>query len=350
MKQIHTHYDNLKVMRNAPPEVIRAAYKTLTQKYHPDRNPGDAKAARIMSLLNESYSVLSDPAKKRSHDEWIRRSELEEAPQKANNSDFTEKAERTWKSEPVTPPNEPSPLALKLKYFWWLAGSSFSVFFRVMRPFLGLAVVILVIAVLTTQTSNKPNLTPQLSPTTPPPTYSAIPPPSQSQAATVIRPEDVSATPPPARPHVATPASTEVAPGYVRAPLTPYGQPWPVNAAYLKEFPSLRTKGFSKVTVDNNQNSSDVFVKLVWLGATNAFPIREFFIPAHGTFTVNRVSAGKYDVRYRDLDSGQLTRSEAFNLEETPVAGGTEYSDYNLTLYTVPDGNMQTYSLTESDF
>ncbi|MCS6804710.1 MAG: DnaJ domain-containing protein, partial [Blastocatellia bacterium] len=41
MPKLHTHYDNLKVARNAPPEVIRAAYKTLSQRFHPDRNPGD---------------------------------------------------------------------------------------------------------------------------------------------------------------------------------------------------------------------------------------------------------------------------------------------------------------------
>ena len=35
MPTIRTHYDNLKVARNAPPEVIRAAYRVLAQKYHP---------------------------------------------------------------------------------------------------------------------------------------------------------------------------------------------------------------------------------------------------------------------------------------------------------------------------
>jgi DnaJ-class molecular chaperone len=40
---IHSHYDSLKVARNAPPEVIRAAYKALSHKWHPDRN-GDTEA------------------------------------------------------------------------------------------------------------------------------------------------------------------------------------------------------------------------------------------------------------------------------------------------------------------
>ncbi|WP_413500648.1 J domain-containing protein [Psychrobacter maritimus] len=38
MNSLHTHYDTLMVSRNASPEVIRAAFKSLSQKYHPDKN------------------------------------------------------------------------------------------------------------------------------------------------------------------------------------------------------------------------------------------------------------------------------------------------------------------------
>src|SRR5471030_1220644 len=77
MGKIHTHYDNLKVARLAPQEVIRAAYKALSQKYHPDKNPGDEKAARIMAILNSAYGTLSDPQRRREHDEWIAAEEWE---------------------------------------------------------------------------------------------------------------------------------------------------------------------------------------------------------------------------------------------------------------------------------
>src|ERR671918_1409031 len=81
LRKVRTHYDNLKVARNAPPEVIRAAYKSLSQKYHPDQNPGDPDAARIMALINEAYRILSDPIKRREHDEWIRRAESDSVPE-----------------------------------------------------------------------------------------------------------------------------------------------------------------------------------------------------------------------------------------------------------------------------
>lgn len=71
MSELHTHYNNLRVTRNAPPEVIRAAYKALVQKYHPDKHPGSENATRILLLVNEAYAVLSDPKRKAEHDRWI---------------------------------------------------------------------------------------------------------------------------------------------------------------------------------------------------------------------------------------------------------------------------------------
>lgn len=77
MAQIHTHYDNLKVARNAPPEIIRAAYKTLSQKYHPDRNSDNPDSIRVIQIINSAYAVLSDPVRRREHDEWIARMEAQ---------------------------------------------------------------------------------------------------------------------------------------------------------------------------------------------------------------------------------------------------------------------------------
>ena len=78
----HTHYDTLHVSRIASLEVIRAAYKSLALKYHPDRNQGDAEATRIMQLINQAYEILSDPIKKVEYDKWI------EVQEKLNNKSF----------------------------------------------------------------------------------------------------------------------------------------------------------------------------------------------------------------------------------------------------------------------
>lgn len=72
MRKFRTHYDNLQVVESASIEVIRGAYKHLSQKWHPDKNPSDNEhAARVMKMINDAYSTLSDPEKRRQHDEWI---------------------------------------------------------------------------------------------------------------------------------------------------------------------------------------------------------------------------------------------------------------------------------------
>lgn len=68
---MHTHYDNLKISPGAPPEVIRAAYRALSHKHHPDRNNGSPESHRKMTIINTAYDVLMDPVKRSRHDAWI---------------------------------------------------------------------------------------------------------------------------------------------------------------------------------------------------------------------------------------------------------------------------------------
>ncbi|WPX17206.1 hypothetical protein RHM58_25295 [Pseudomonas sp. 10S4] len=89
----------------------------------------------------------------------------------------------------------------------------------------------------------------------------------------------------------------------------------------MKGYPQTNSNGLSTVTIDNGQNNSDVFVKLVSLTGNYAKPARFVFIPAHGRFTIKAVTPGSYDVRYRDLVAGYLSRSEQFTLEEKNLPG-----------------------------
>jgi TPR repeat protein len=76
MAKVRTHYDNLKVTRDAPVSVIRAAYKALCQTFHPDKFQGSSEEAeRVIKLVNTSYAVLIDPAKREAHNAWIREQE-----------------------------------------------------------------------------------------------------------------------------------------------------------------------------------------------------------------------------------------------------------------------------------
>lgn len=160
--------------------------------------------------------------------------------------------------------------------------------------------------------------------------------------------ESKSQPPPGPKPYQATPAP--VKPAYERPTTAPNGKPWPSSAGYVSGYQKLHADGLSTVTVDNSRNDSDVFVKLVSLDSAQAYPVRQLYIPAYASFTLNKVTAGSYDIRYRDLSSGGLSRSEAFNVEETQTYDGTQYSNFTMTLYKVQNGNMQTYRLSESEF
>jgi curved DNA-binding protein CbpA len=63
------YYMTLGVLPDAEDIVIKAAYKALVQRYHPDRYKGDAaEAQRRTAELNEAYEVLSNPSKRAEYD------------------------------------------------------------------------------------------------------------------------------------------------------------------------------------------------------------------------------------------------------------------------------------------
>jgi hypothetical protein len=299
MARIHTHYDNLKVARNAPPEVIRAAYRTLSQKFHPDRNPGDPQTARIMTLINASYEVLSDPIKRQEHDIWI----AEQEEQLSSDGDSSSAWQSARASAPLASDSFLQKLirAIRRKTSTWLRGD-----------WIVLSVLcVFILAIWLTWSSERPA--------------------GKVPAVT-------------SKPYVADPPPQ--APQYARPSMAPNGTPWPTSASYVAGYKRLHTNGLSTVTVDNARNDSDVFVKLVFLDKTQAYPVRVFFIPAHSSYTVNKIRVGTYDVRYRNLSTGGISRTEPFSL----TSDGVEYSNITMTLYKVPRGNMKTYAISETEF
>lgn len=67
-----TLYETLEVTEKASPEVIRGAYKYLSQTWHPDKNQGNAEAGRRMSAINAAFDILSDPSKRAQYDDRLR--------------------------------------------------------------------------------------------------------------------------------------------------------------------------------------------------------------------------------------------------------------------------------------
>lgn len=76
MSHLPSHYDNLKIPRNASDDEIRASYKHLMQKFHPDKYDGPShEALRITKIVNYSYKLLINRHKRANHDQWIRQVE-----------------------------------------------------------------------------------------------------------------------------------------------------------------------------------------------------------------------------------------------------------------------------------
>lgn len=303
MAKIHTHYDNLKVARLAPPEVIRAAYKALTQKYHPDKNPGDEKAARIMAILNTAYGILGDPVRRKEHDEWIAAEEWEIEWLESTRADDAHKARAGgpagWEPHPV---EAPAPYRRARDPKWWFGLTAcFAACFAA-----GVAAALLV--------AEQPKVVPialaSVPKAAPAPRAAAETPAELAQgswAAGKARQPDPASPPPPevkalAVTQLVVPAQAPDCDDEVHALAAPNGESWPAASGYVDGYPVANQGEEMQVTVDNSNNGAAVFVKLYDLD--RRANVRHAYVLAHQTLAIDKLAVGKYEVRYQNVEPG----------------------------------------------
>jgi hypothetical protein len=302
MAKIHTHYDNLKVSRHAPQEVIRASYKALSQKYHPDKNPGDEKAARIMAVVNSAYNVLADPVRRKEHDEWIASEEWEVEWLESSNAKDGQ-LRKGGDAGDASSAHKPRRARLMRDPRWWLglvtcfvAGAATAVLLfqqpGMMPDALAWSGVQKPVSVLAS--------TPPAAATPAPATAPAEPAPAPDtwagRGTPAIRTLGIAQLVVPDRvPDCSTDLQTLTAPG---------GEPWPAESAYLPGYPVGNEGAGMQVTIDNSANASPVFVKLYDL--ERRANVRHAFVQPRATFTLDRLTPGKYEVHYQNVVVGAV--------------------------------------------
>lgn len=304
MGKIHTHYDNLKVARGAPPEVVRAAYKALSQKYHPDKNPGDERAARIMAIVNTAYGTLADPQRRREHDEWIAQEEYEIELVDSTRQDDPHRVGDApvgaW-SDGVQPVRRRQRLLTSWR--WWLTAVT-----CLGAGWLGGVLTVTeprqVSSVVAAAWGAKPagEVTAKVS------TY---PRAAQGQVAsdgweTAPRPysPDSDMQPPPIK---VVALSQVILPGYAGdcenetpALVAPNGEPWPTKSGYVEGFPLMSKGQDMQLTLDNSDNAFPVFIRVFDLERRSN--VRYVFVQAQDRFVVDQLATGRYEIRYQNID------------------------------------------------
>lgn len=96
---MNTHYDTLGVTRTAPPEVIKAAYRALSQKWHPDKNKS-VEAPMRMRELNNAWAILSDAKARVAYDNELATTEGHPRASTRPQPDRPKTQEKEWVSKP----------------------------------------------------------------------------------------------------------------------------------------------------------------------------------------------------------------------------------------------------------
>ena len=64
------YYQILGIAKDATDKEIKSAYRQLSKKFHPDKNPGNEDAHQKFIEVGEAYEVLSDPQKRQTFDQF----------------------------------------------------------------------------------------------------------------------------------------------------------------------------------------------------------------------------------------------------------------------------------------
>jgi hypothetical protein len=354
MSARRNHYDNLKVARNAPTEVIEAAYRALCEKYRLTYSRGSVLRAR--KITDSAYFVLSDPLRREQHDEWIRQVERQSLfklsfKRRMNRILATGASGRVRliaRSRPYFVHSVVLIVGLFVGWPYFAAWSRHETTVQLggnTRPVTAYHLTSGAVMPLSTPTELPSKSGPLLfGPNENVPTRRrvSVSPPAREEQTWVRVGED-------------TPISNRVSHSWRQS--DPNGNPWPRLSGLIDiptdlGCPHRVGNGLASSTIDNVGNSYDVFVKLVANpdSPSDRCSVAWIMVKAHDRFRLEGMNAGQYSIFFRDLFSGTTEKTPAVALDSfsnTREKGGDQYY---VTVYARPDGNLRPISISDDVF
>lgn len=341
MKKPHNHYDSLMVSRNASPEVIKAAFRSLSQKYHPDKS-SHPDAVRIMQQLAESYEILSDPLKREDFDRLLDDYEYGTISENAFSSPRAKDNTASSKKQTVIViiPDIASLDNIKqsIVEFFTLIVEFFTSIVDALsitpskKHYITFVLLLsaLIVILITNPSSDNASYGDMDTLTTDVQTEDT----NEEQEYDKNYKEDIAVPEIDSADHYYTSASVSL----------------PSKTGYVPGYPKLNHDGASIITVDNSRNSEAIFGKLYDLDTPKPRAVRYFYIEARGGLNLRHISPGRYDLRYEDLESGYILKSHPILVEEYENQYETGFSMINIPIYKIYDSNTPTEAIYKDEF